>query len=76
MQLSSLGSSFIILFREGFEAMLIVMLAFSYCNKIGLSSERKSSIWYGISLAFMSSIVIAYFFTKFSLVSPGIRRTH
>ena len=56
-----LGSFFIIL-REGFEAMLIAMLIFTYLEKLN-AQDKKKYVWQGIGYGVLASIVIAIGFT-------------
>ena len=56
-----LGSFFIIL-REGFEAMLIAMLIFTYLEKLN-AQDKKQYVWQGIGYGVLASIVIAIAFT-------------
>jgi len=56
-----MGSFFIIL-REGFEAMLIAMLIFTYLEKLN-AQDKKKYVWQGIGYGVLASIVIAIAFT-------------
>jgi len=60
--MAPLMSSFLIILREGFEAMLIVMLIFAYIKKFKAKDKAKY-IWYGIVTAVLLSIGIAVGFT-------------
>jgi len=59
-----LGSFFIIL-REGFEAMLIAMLIFTYLEKLN-AQDKKRYVWQGIGYGVLASILIAIGFTFIS----------
>jgi high-affinity iron transporter len=54
------GSLFIIL-REGFEAMLIVMLIFTYLRRFR-TQDKDKWVWYGIGAGVLLSVVIAMAF--------------
>lgn len=60
--IAPLMSSFLIILREGFEAMLIVMLIFAYIKKFKANDKAKY-VWFGIIVAIASSIGIAIGFT-------------
>ena len=51
------GSLFIVL-REGFEAMLIVMLIFTYLKRFH-AQEKEKFVWYGIATGIILSIGVA-----------------
>lgn len=53
-----LTSLFIIL-REGFEAMLIVMLIFTYLNRFNLGDSKRKYVWGGLAAGILGSIVVA-----------------
>ncbi len=38
-------SSFFILFREGFEALLIAILVFTYLDKVNARHQRPAVMW-------------------------------
>jgi len=59
-----LGSFFIIL-REGFEAMLIAMLVFTYLDKLN-AQDKSKYVWYGITAGVIASLGIALGFTYIS----------
>ena len=53
--------AFLILFREGFEAILIVGIIISYLNRIGQSKWNKF-VWIGVALAVVASLGVAMLF--------------
>ncbi|BBH23859.1 ferrous iron permease EfeU [Paenibacillus baekrokdamisoli] len=53
--------AFLILFREGFEAILIVGIIISYLNRIGQSKWNKY-VWVGVALAVLASLGVAMLF--------------
>jgi len=64
-------SSFFILLREGFEAMLIAVLVFIYLDKVKAKNKRPAVIW-GIIAGIVASLFIALGFKKIA----GITHAH
>ena len=58
MSIAPFMGSFFIILREGFEAMLIVMLIFTYLGRFNEQGKEKW-IWYGIGSGVVLSIAIA-----------------
>ena len=58
MSIAPFMGSFFIILREGFEAMLIVMLIFTYLERFGKQGKEKW-IWAGITSGVVLSIVVA-----------------
>ena len=58
-------SSFFILLREGFEAMLIAMLVFIYLDKMKARHKRPAVFW-GLGAGVFASLLIALAFKKIS----------
>ena len=56
-------SSFFILLREGFEAMLIAMLVFMYLDKMNAKHKRPAVFW-GLGAGVVASLFIALAFKK------------
>jgi len=50
--------SFFILFREGFEALLIAMLVFTYLDKMNAKHQKPAVVW-GIVAGIVASLMIA-----------------
>ena len=64
-------SSFFILLREGFEAMLIAVLVFMYLDKVKAKDKRPAVFW-GIALGVVASMFVALGFKKIA----GITHAH
>jgi high-affinity iron transporter len=64
-------SSFFILLREGFEAMLIAVLVFIYLDKVKANNKRPAVFW-GITAGVIASIFVALGFKKIA----GITHAH
>ena len=64
-------SSFFILLREGFEAMLIAVLVFMYLDKVKARDKRPAVIW-GIIAGIVASLFVAIGFKKIA----GITHAH
>jgi len=64
-------SSFFILLREGFEAMLIAVLVFMYLDKVKARNKRPAVFW-GITAGIVASMFVALGFKKIS----GITHAH
>ena len=62
MSIAPFMGSFFIILREGFEAMLIAMLIFTYLEKLN-AQDKKKYVWQGIGYGVLASIVIAIGFT-------------
>lgn len=62
MSIAPFMGSFFIILREGFEAMLIAMLIFTYLEKLN-AQDKKKYVWQGIGYGVLASIVIAIAFT-------------
>jgi high-affinity iron transporter len=62
MSIAPFMGSFFIILREGFEAMLIAMLIFTYLEKLN-AQDKKRYVWQGIGYGVLASIVIAIAFT-------------
>ena len=62
MSLAPLIGSFLIILREGFEAMLIAMLVFTYISKFD-AKDKVVYAWYGILIGIILSVGIALGFT-------------
>lgn len=56
-------SSFFILLREGFEAMLIAMLVFMYLDRMNAKHKRPAVFW-GLGAGVVASLFIALAFKK------------
>ena len=65
MSIAPFMGSFFIILREGFEAMLIAMLIFTYLEKLN-AQDKKKYVWQGIGYGVLASIVIAIAFTFIS----------
>jgi len=64
-------SSFFILLREGFEAMLIAVLVFMYLDKVRARNKRPAVFW-GIAVGIFASMIVALGFKKIA----GITHAH
>ena len=64
-------SSFFILLREGFEAMLIAVLVFMYLDKVKARNKRPAVFW-GIAAGILASMFVALGFKKIA----GITHAH
>ncbi len=64
-------SSFFILLREGFEAMLIAVLVFIFLDKIKARNKRPAVFW-GIAAGIVASMFVALGFKKIT----GITHAH
>jgi len=64
-------SSFFILLREGFEAMLIAVLVFMYLDKVKARNKRPAVFW-GIAVGIFASMIVALGFKKIA----GITHAH
>jgi len=64
-------SSFFILLREGFEAMLIAVLVFMYLDKVKANDKRPAVFW-GIILGIVASMFVALGIKKIA----GITHAH
>ena len=64
-------SSFFILLREGFEAMLIAVLVFMYLDKVKANDKRPAVLW-GIIAGIIASMFVALGIKKIA----GITHTH
>ena len=64
MELTPLISSFIILLREGFEAMLIAMLVFMYLDKVK-ARHKRPAVFLGMGAGVLVSLLIAVGFKQF-----------
>ena len=64
-------SSFFILLREGFEAMLIAVLVFMYLDKVKARNKRPAVFW-GIAAGVVASMFVALGFKKIA----GITHAH
>ncbi|NCU61665.1 MAG: high-affinity Fe2+/Pb2+ permease [Candidatus Fonsibacter ubiquis] len=51
-------SSFFILFREGFEALLIAILVFTYLDKVNARHQRPAVMW-GLVAGVVASLILA-----------------
>ena len=69
--LTSYASSFFILLREGFEAMLIAVLVFIYLDKVKARNKRPAVFW-GIAAGIVASMFVALGFKKIA----GITHAH
>ena len=65
MSIAPFIGSFFIILREGFEAMLIAMLIFTYLEKLN-AQDKKRYVWQGIGYGVLASIIIAIGFTFIS----------
>lgn len=65
MSIAPFMGSFFIILREGFEAMLIAMLIFTYLEKLN-AQDKKRYVWQGIGYGVLASIIIAIGFTFIS----------
>jgi len=65
MSIAPFMGSFFIILREGFEAMLIAMLIFTYLEKLN-AQDKKQYVWQGIGYGVLASIIIAIGFTFIS----------
>ena len=64
-------SSFFILLREGFEAMLIAVLVFMYLDKVKANNKRPAVLW-GIIAGIIASLFVALGIKKIA----GITHAH
>jgi len=64
-------SSFLILLREGFEAMLIAVLVFMYLDKVKANDKRPAVLW-GIIAGIIASMFVALGIKKIA----GITHAH
>ena len=69
--LTSFASSFFILLREGFEAMLIAVLVFIYLDKVKARNKRPAVFW-GIAAGIVASMFVALGLKKIA----GITHAH
>lgn len=60
--------SFFILFREGFEALLIAMLVFTYLDKMNAKHQKPAVVW-GIVAGIVASLLIALAVKQISAVT-------
>jgi high-affinity iron transporter len=49
-------AAFVVLFREGFEASLLVAIVLAYLAQIGHGKERRRQVWYGVGAAIAVSL--------------------
>lgn len=68
LALAPLLSSLFIILREGFEALLIIMLIFSYVEKVK-QPEKNKYVWYGIGAGILGSSVVAIAFSSISFLT-------
>jgi high-affinity iron transporter len=71
LALTPFFSSFLILLREGFEAILISLLIFTYLDKMNAKHKRPAVFW-GLGLGVLFSLVIAFLIKKIA----GITHAH
>ncbi len=71
MELTPFISSFIILLREGFEAMLIAMLVFVYLDRMN-AKHKKPAVFWGLGAGVIASLIIALGFKKIA----GLTHSH
>ena len=64
-------SSFFILLREGFEALLIATLVFVYIDKMNAKHQKPAVVW-GLVLGVVVSLLIALAFKKIQ----GVTHAH
>ena len=69
--LTPFASSFLILLREGFEAMLIAVLVFMYLDKVKARNKRPAVFW-GLAVGIFASMIVALGFKKIA----GITHAH
>ncbi len=62
--------SFLIILREGFEAMLIVMALVVYMRRCG-AENRTYAIWWGVGTAIVASAVMAWAMASVFSLNPG-----
>jgi high-affinity iron transporter len=60
---STLLRSFLILFREGVEAMLLVTALITYLRRSG-AADMQYVIWWGVSIALVASLLTAWAFNR------------
>jgi len=71
LALTPFFSSFFILLREGFEAMLIAVLVFMYLDKVK-AREKRPAVFWGIAAGIVASMFVAIGFKKIA----GITHAH
>ena len=71
LALTPFFSSFFILLREGFEAMLIAVLVFMYLDKVK-AREKRPAVFWGIIAGIVASMFVALGFKKIA----GITHAH
>ena len=71
LALTPFFSSFFILLREGFEAMLIAILVFMYLDKVR-AREKRPAVFWGIAAGIVASMFVALGFKKIA----GITHAH
>ena len=64
-------SSFFILLREGFEAMLIAVLVFMYLDKVQ-AREKRPAVYWGMFAGIIASLFVALGFKKIA----GLTHAH
>jgi high-affinity iron transporter len=60
-------SSFLILAREGFEAIIIVAAIIAYLVKSG-NAEKTRAVYYGVFVALIASVALAYALSKITVL--------
>jgi len=71
LSLTPFFSSFFILLREGFEAILIAVLVFMYLDKVK-AREKRPAVFWGIAAGIVASMFVALGFKKIA----GITHAH
>ena len=61
-------SSFFILFREGFEALLIAILVFTYIDKVNARHQRPAVVW-GLVAGVVASLILALAVKQISAIT-------
>ncbi len=61
-------SSFFILFREGFEALLIAILVFTYLDKVNARHHRPAVMW-GLIAGVIASLILALAVKKIAAIT-------
>ena len=61
-------SSFFILFREGFEALLIAILVFTYLDKVNARHQRPAVMW-GLVAGVVASLILALAVKKIAAIT-------
>ena len=69
---STFISAFLILFREGVEAMLLVSVLITYLRRSG-AGDKQHVIWWGVGVALIASLITAWAFNRMVFLTGATR---